>query len=82
MRMARKESQEEFAERAGIPLRTYKRFETHGKGRLETFVRVLKTAGRVEYLFMLFPAPEPLAGRRATLEERLDELRSRAERHR
>jgi transcriptional regulator with XRE-family HTH domain len=78
LRTVAKESQEEFAVRAGIPLRTYKRFEAHGKGRLETFVRVLKTAGRVEYLFMLFPAPDTGTVRRATLDEKLALLRKRS----
>jgi transcriptional regulator with XRE-family HTH domain len=53
------ESQAEFAARAGIPLRTYKRFELHGKGTLEGFIRVLRTLGRTQYLFMLFPSPLP-----------------------
>lgn len=50
-------SQAEFASRAGIPLRTYKRFEAHGKANLETFVEVLRALGRTHYLFMLFPVP-------------------------
>jgi transcriptional regulator with XRE-family HTH domain len=79
LRLASKESQQEFAERAGISLRTYKRFETHGRGHLETFIRALKTAGRVEYLFMIFPTPDPGVARRATLEEKLKALRRRAE---
>lgn len=54
------ESQRDFAERAGIPLRTYKRFETHGEGSLETFLRALKTAGRAQYLFLIFPSRRPL----------------------
>ena len=51
------ESQKEFAERAGIPLRTYKRFELHGRGSLETFIRALRAMGRTHYLYMLFPRP-------------------------
>lgn len=78
LRISGKESQAEFAERAGIPLRTFKRFESHGQARLETFVRALKTAGRVEYLFMLFPTPDPEAARKARLAEKLEELRNRA----
>lgn len=54
------ESQRDFAERAGIPLRTYKRFETHGHGSLETFLRAIKTAGRSQYLFLIFPSRKPL----------------------
>lgn len=77
LRIAAKESQQEFAARAGIPLRTYKRFEAHGRGHFETFIRALKTAGRVEYLFMIFPAPDPGAARRASFEEKLEALRRR-----
>lgn len=55
VRRSRKESQEVFAERIGVPLRTYKRFEAHGKGTLETFVRALKGIERTHYVFMLFP---------------------------
>lgn len=50
-------SQQEFAAFAKVPLRTYKRFETHGKANLETFVQVLRGIGRTQYLFMLFPMP-------------------------
>jgi hypothetical protein len=61
-RRSRKESQEVFAERIGVPLRTYKRFEAHGKGTLETFVRALRGIGRTHYMFMLFPQPAALRG--------------------
>lgn len=54
------DSQRAFAERAGIPLRTYKRFEAHGEGSLETFLRALKTAGRAQYLLLIFPSRQPL----------------------
>lgn len=74
-RLAARESQRDFAERAGVPLRTYKRFETHGRAHLDTFIRALRTLGRTEYLFMLFPvAPHP---RMASLEEKLRESRLR-----
>jgi len=70
-------SQREFADFAGIPLRTYKRFETHGRGHLETFIRSLRVLGRTEYLFTLFPAREqPL--KQPTIEERIRQLRRRA----
>lgn len=69
------ESQREFADRAGVPLRTYKRFETHGRAHLDTFVRALRTLGRTEYLFMLFPAaPHPGM---VTLEQKLRDARWR-----
>lgn len=48
-------SQREFAGFAGVPLRTYKRFETDGQGRMDTFVRSLRVLGRTEYLLTLFP---------------------------
>ncbi|MDM0018003.1 helix-turn-helix domain-containing protein [Variovorax saccharolyticus] len=70
------ESQEEFALRAGVPLRTYKRFETHGKGSLETFVQVLRAIDRTHYLFMLFPQPGPgPLNVKPSLEQRLSQLR-------
>lgn len=64
-------TQAELAARAEVPLRTYKRFETHGKATLETFIQVLRVLGRTQYLFMLFPTP---AARRPSLEERLKKL--------
>ena len=64
-------SQAEFASQAGIPLRTYKRFEAHGKANLETFIEVLRALGRTHYLFMLFPAPV-----RATAPSLKDKLRT------
>ncbi|BAL23714.1 hypothetical protein AZKH_1392 [Azoarcus sp. KH32C] len=68
VRRSRKESQEVFAERIGVPLRTYKRFEAHGKGTLETFVRALKGIERTHYMFMLFPptAAQGLSGQAVT----------------
>lgn len=64
-------SQAVLAARAEVPLRTYKRFETHGKANLVTFVQVLRALGRTQYLFMLFPVP---VAHRPTLEERLRQL--------
>ena len=74
IRKRARESQEEFAARAGVPLRTYKRFETHGNGSLETFVQVLRAIDRTHYLFMLFPQPGPL-NVKPSLDQRLDRLR-------
>ena len=54
-----KESQEVFARRVSVPLRTYKRFEAHGKASLETFIQILRAVGRAQYLLMLFPQPAP-----------------------
>lgn len=64
-------SQVELALRAEVPLRTYKRFESHGKANLETFVQVLRALGRTQYLFMLFPMP---VARKPTFDERLKHL--------
>ena|SRR5215469_13417195 len=74
IRRRERESQEEFAARAGIPLRTYKRFETHGRGSLETFIQILRAIDRTHYLFMLFPQPGP-ANVKPSLQQRLDQLR-------
>ena len=71
-------SQAEFASQAGIPLRTYKRFEAHGKANLETFVEVLRALGRTHYLFMLFPAPVRVAPA-PTLEDKLRTIRLRVQ---
>ena len=71
-------SQAAFAERAGIPLRTYKRFEAHGRANLETFVEVLRAMERTHYLFMLFPTPPRTA--KPTLEDKLRSVRIRGAR--
>lgn len=64
-------SQADLAARAEVPLRTFKRFESHGKANLATFIQVLRALGRTQYLFMLFPAP---VVKRPTFEERLKQL--------
>jgi DNA-binding XRE family transcriptional regulator len=64
-------TQAQLAAQAEVPLRTYKRFETHGKANLETFVQVLRALGRTQYLFMLFPGPAP---KKPTLGARLKQL--------
>lgn len=53
------ESQHDFAKRAGVPLRTYKRLESNGQASLQTFVRVLRTIGRAHYLVSLFGNDAP-----------------------
>jgi DNA-binding transcriptional regulator YiaG len=68
VRRASKMSQQEFAAFAKVSLRTYKRFETHGKANLETFVQVLRGIGRTQYLLLLFPTVAPNS--RGTPEER------------
>ena len=56
-RRERKETQAAFAARAMVPLRTYKRLESHGQGSLETFLKVLIALERGHYLHVVFPAP-------------------------
>ncbi|WP_373459703.1 helix-turn-helix domain-containing protein [Cupriavidus necator] len=68
-------SQAEFAASAGIALRTYKRFETHGQGTLETFLRALRTLGHARNLYLLFP--QPLPPRKPSLEERIEAIARR-----
>lgn len=50
-------SKADFAKHAGIPVHTYKRFESHGRATLEKLIEVLRATERTRYLFMLFPAP-------------------------
>ena len=69
-------SQSAFAEQAGVPLRTYKRFESQGKASLETFIEVLQAMERAHYLFMLFPQPRRTAA--PTLTDKIRSLRLRA----
>jgi transcriptional regulator with XRE-family HTH domain len=46
LRLARKLSQQEIARLAGIPLRTYQRFESGDRGaKLDTLLRVLDALG-------------------------------------
>lgn len=52
-------SQEKLAAQAGIPLRTYIRFERQGNGTLETFLRAFKALGHVRNLYLLFPQALP-----------------------
>lgn len=75
-RVAAGETQVQFAERAGIPLRTYKRFELRGAATLENFVQVLRTLGRTRHLAQLFPAALP--PRPPTVLEKVEALRGRA----
>ena len=63
------ESQATFAKRAGVPLRTYKRFELTGQGSIETLILALRAIERVDRLRLLFPSPLP--ARKPSLEERL-----------
>lgn len=71
-----KESQVEFAARAGVALRTYKRLETHGQGHLDTFLKVLVALDRGQYLHFLFPF-ENQPERILSLEDRIEAIRKR-----
>jgi transcriptional regulator with XRE-family HTH domain len=75
-RVAAGETQAQFAERAGIPLRTYKRFELSGAATLENFIQVLRTLGRTRYLAQLFASALP--PRPPTALEKAEALRGRA----
>lgn len=79
-RQAAKISQAEFAKQAGIPLRTYKRFETRGRANLETFIEVLRAMERTHYLFMLFPSAQR-AKPAPSLEARLRGIAQRFQSH-
>jgi transcriptional regulator with XRE-family HTH domain len=65
-------SQSAFAEKAGITLRTYKRFELSGMGSIETLARILMAMGHARGFYTLFPQPKPAAP--ITLTERIEAL--------
>lgn len=71
------ETQAAFAARALVPLRTYKRFEKDGSATLQTFVQILRTLGRTQYLMHLFPQPLPAPSAHA-ISDRLRRLRAGA----
>ena len=73
-RVAGDESQADFAARACIPLRTYKRFELDGKATLLTFIQILRALGRTQYLTLIFPSPLP--PQRPTVEARINRARA------
>lgn len=75
-RQAGDESQAEFAARAGIALRTYKRFELTGKATLENFIQILRALGRTRHLALLFPSALPPPS--PTLSDKVSALRVRA----
>jgi hypothetical protein len=72
MRHSTGESQKAFADRAYVPLRTYKRFELEGRATLETFLQVLRALNRTQYLQLLFPSEA------AKLSRSLDDMLERA----
>jgi hypothetical protein len=56
-------------------LRTYKRFELHGKATHLSFIQVLRTLGRTQHLLMLLPAPLPQ--RRPTVQNQIGALKGK-----
>ena len=56
-RLRQNMTQQEAAERAGIPLSTYRRFEQLGQLSLERFVAVLHALNQVEALERLLTTP-------------------------
>lgn len=71
-------SQSAFAEKAGVALRTYKRFELSGAGSIETLARILMAMGHARGFYTLFPQPKPAA--QLTLVERIQAISSAANR--
>lgn len=59
IRLGLGESQEHFAKKAGVALRTFKRLEVDGSGKLDTLLRVLRTIDRTKYVYLLFPNDPP-----------------------
>ena len=55
-RAAGDESQVAFAKRAGVPLRSYERFELDSEAALRTVVQLLRAHERTQYLPLIFPA--------------------------
>jgi transcriptional regulator with XRE-family HTH domain len=60
LRLRQNMSQQEVADRAGIALRTYRRFEQEGLISLERFVAVVRALNRLSELEELL-APPPIA---------------------
>lgn len=56
-RIRQNKSQLEFAGAAGIPLRTYQRFERDGSGTIETLVAALRACQRLRGLQVALPQP-------------------------
>lgn len=65
-------SQSAFAEKAGVALRTYKRFELCGTGSVETLARILMAMGHARGFYTLFPHPKPVT--QLTLAERIEAM--------
>jgi len=71
-------SQREFAEKAGVPLRTYKRFELGECDSLGVFIRISQAFGRAPGFETLFP-PARLDAKPRGLEAAVENLLRTAE---
>ncbi|MDR6482863.1 helix-turn-helix domain-containing protein [Paraburkholderia terricola] len=71
-------SQVAFAEKAGVTLRTYKRFELSGGGSIETLARIVIAMEHARGFLTLFPMPQPIA--QMSLTERIRVISERPSR--
>ena len=71
-------SQREFAEKAKVPLRTYKRFELGECDSLDVFIRICQAFGRAPGFETLFP-PAQLDARPRGLDAAVENLLRTAE---
>ncbi|WP_157118843.1 helix-turn-helix domain-containing protein [Azohydromonas lata] len=76
LRSATGESQAAFAQRAGISVRTYKRFELEGHANLENFIQILRALDRTRYLPSLFVQPSKTI-RPPSINERIEKILTR-----
>ena len=70
-------TQQEFAQRCDIPLRTFKRFEQGECDSLEVFLRVAITFERISALELLFPAKPAAVVEARSAPVLLERLKSR-----
>lgn len=70
-------TQQEFAERCEIPLRTFKRFEQGQCDSLEIFLRIAITFERTSALELLFPAKPAARVETRSAQALLEKLKSR-----
>ena len=66
-RKKQKLSQEKFAQLAGIPIRTYKRFEQNCGGGFENFINILRVLNKLDFIEGIFPPP-PSTNKRSMLD--------------
>lgn len=70
-------SQKDFAELAGIPLRTYKRFEQSCDGSIENLINVLRVFDKVGFFQSIFPTTN--LQKRPTVIDRFEEIRRKSQ---